>query len=96
MDSYSRVKSTHPEKQLEFAERLLKDHEKNAGLLLALGRLAKYCQLWGKARSYLEASIGIEDHIDTYKELGTLLEQLNEKKIAADYFRKGVMVAANN
>lgn len=94
VNHYSLVETSAPEKQLEFAESLLKDHENNAGLLLALGRLAKRCELWGKARSYLEASIGAENHIDAYKELGMLLEQLEEKDAAAEFFRKGILFAA--
>jgi HemY protein len=95
IELYGLVKSSAPEKQLSFAESLLKDHENNPALLLTLGRLCMHNDLWGKARSYLEASLGNKEKPETYKELGLLMEYLNEGKLAADYFRKGLLLASN-
>ena len=96
VDLYGQVKSSHPEKQLNFAESLLKYHEHNPVLLLALGRLCMLNDLWGKARAYLEASLGNREAADTYKELGLLMEYLNEDKLAASYFRKGLLLSGSN
>jgi HemY protein len=63
--------------------------------LLSLGRLCKHNKLWGKARSYLNASIGIKPHSDAYKELGQLLEQLNEHSQAVECYHKGLLLAAD-
>ncbi|HEB87766.1 MAG TPA: heme biosynthesis protein HemY [Gammaproteobacteria bacterium] len=89
---YGKAHSNKVDKQLAQAESWLKGHENNAILLLTLGRLCLYNQLWGKARSYLEASIGSDPFPETYRELGLLLEQLDEKDAAADCYRKGIML----
>ncbi|MGD8577000.1 MAG: heme biosynthesis HemY N-terminal domain-containing protein, partial [Thiohalophilus sp.] len=54
---YGLTRSSTPDRQLQQAEHWLKGRENNANLLLALGRLAIRCELWGKARSYLQASL---------------------------------------
>lgn len=89
---YGDVVSTTPVAQLEYAEQFLKQHEKNPALLLTLGKLSKRCDLWGKARSYLEASIGITPQRETYRELGELLEQLGESDKAALCFKDGLFL----
>lgn len=90
---YGLVKSSQLEKQLSFAESLSKDHDNHPILLLTLGRLCMYNDLWGKARAYLEASIGNKELAETYKELGLLMEYLNESKLAAEYFKKGLFLS---
>ena len=90
---YGLVKSSHPGKQLSFAESLSKDHDNHPLLLLTLGRLCMYNDLWGKARAYLEASIGTKEIPESYKELGLLMEYLNEKTLAAEYFKKGLLLS---
>ncbi|MDH5179214.1 MAG: heme biosynthesis protein HemY [Gammaproteobacteria bacterium] len=91
---YGLVQSEAPGKQLANAEVWLKGHEHNPVLLLTLGRLCLINQLWGKARSYLEASLGAGPRSETYTELGRLLEQLEEPDEARDCFRKGLLLAA--
>ena len=76
--------------QLGRAERWLKHHQDDAILLLTLGRLCVRSELWGKGRSYLEASLAIEPLAETYRELGTLLEKLNNKGAALDCYRKAL------
>lgn len=90
---YGLVKSSQLEKQLSFAESLSKDHDNQPILLLTLGRLCMYNDLWGKARAYLEASLGNKELPETYKELGLLMEYLNEPKLAAKYFKKGLFLS---
>jgi HemY protein len=46
--------------QIERAERWLRDHPENAVLLLTLAKLCIRQSLWGKAQSYLDASLFIE------------------------------------
>ena len=89
---YGLVKSSQLEKQLTFAESLSKDHDNHPLLLLTLGRLCMYNDLWGKARAYLEASVGNKELPETFKELGLLMEYLNEPKLAAEYFKKGLFL----
>lgn len=90
---YGLVKSSQLEKQLSFAESLSKDHANHPILLLTLGRLCMYNDLWGKTRAYLEASLGNKELPETYKELGLLMEYLNEPKLAAEYFKKGLFLS---
>lgn len=90
---YGLLEVKEKDKQLVTAESWLKGHERDPVLLLTLGRLCFRNQLWGKARSYLDASVGIEPQSDTYRELGQLLEKINQPKEAAEYYRKGLLLA---
>ena len=87
---YGRVEGPDAGKQLAFAEGLLGQQPRNAALLLALGRLALRARLWGKARGYLEASLGTATTADAYSELGNLLEQLGDGDAARECYRKGL------
>lgn len=91
---YGLLETSDPDKQLATAESWLRGHESNPVLLLTLGRLCVRNKLWGKARSYLDASIHIQPRSDSFKELGQLLEQLEEHEEAAEFFRKGLLLAA--
>lgn len=90
---YGLIESADPDKQLATAEGWLKTNKNNPVLLLTLGRLCKRNKLWGKAQSYIEASIGVQARSDSYKELGQLMEQLEEPDKAASYFRQGLLLA---
>lgn len=63
-------------RQLEIAERWLGQHSDDATLLSALGRLCERAQLWGKARTYYEASLALADHWRTRVLLGEMLARL--------------------
>ncbi len=76
--------------QLKYAEAWLKQHEKDADLLRALGQLSMRNSLWGKAQQYLEASLGLSPRAETYKTLGDLLKQMGEIEQAAENYRKGL------
>lgn len=69
------------------AENWLKLHPRDAGLLFSLGRLCIVAQLWGKAQSYLEASLGLAPAVDTHLALARLLEQLDRKDEAQRHYR---------
>ena len=62
--------------QLEQAERWLALHSEDATLLYALGVLCERAQLWGKAQSYLEASLAHDDAWRTRVALGELFARL--------------------
>ncbi|MFO7592611.1 MAG: heme biosynthesis HemY N-terminal domain-containing protein [Pseudomonadota bacterium] len=87
---YGRIRGADLNKQQDTAEHWLREYEHHPELLLALGRLSLQNQLWGKARSYLEASLGAEPRAETCCELGNLLSQLGEDELAAAYFRQGL------
>ncbi len=87
---YGRIKTDSLANQLSIAEDWLKERPKDPDLLLALARLCLQNRLWGKARSYLEASIGISPKVEAYQELGLLLEQIGEPDKALECFRAGL------
>jgi len=91
---YGQVKGANLNQQLNIAEHWLKEHEHHPELLLACGRLCLHDKLWGKARSYLEASLGMDARAETCCELGNLLHQLGEKEKASAYFRQGLELAS--
>ncbi len=92
---YGTLAGPDPARQLANAEAWLKMQGKNPVLLLTLGRLSKRNHLWGKARAYLEASLGIRPRPETYQELGGLLEQLKDKETALHCYRKGMLLMAS-
>lgn len=79
--------------QLVHAERWLTLYPNQPLLLLTLARLSMRCQLWGKARSYFEESLKLEESAVAYFEYGKLLEQLGEKSTA---YRDGLVFAISN
>lgn len=94
---YGLIKSEHAQQQLDFAESLLKNHNQNAVLLLTLGRLCINLELWGKAQAYFEASLGIDETAETYREIAQLVEQLGDKEKANKFYKKGCLINnANN
>ena len=64
----------------------------DAQLLLCLGRLSARDRLWGKARDYFESSYRVEHSAEVCAELGRLLTELGEPKVAAAYFREGLLL----
>jgi HemY protein len=64
-------------RQLETAERWLAAHSQDATLLYALGRLCERSQLWGKAQTYYEASLALDDHWRAHMALGEMLARLD-------------------
>jgi HemY protein len=87
---YGHIELVNPSHQLAVAEEWLQNHPEDPGLLLTLARLSLQNKLWGKARSYLEASIGIAPTAESYQQLGLLLEQLGENQEALRCFRAGL------
>lgn len=93
---YGEIVSNKPVRQLTVAEGWLNHHKQDATLLFVLGKLTLRNQLWGKARSYLEASIAIEPRPVTYRELGNLLERLDENNWAIiNCYKTGLQLATN-
>jgi HemY protein len=80
-------------KHLESAERWLEQHPGDPVLLLTLGRLCVHQGLWGKARSYLEASVAVEPSHSAYVELARLLERLGKAGEANSAYRRGLDLA---
>jgi HemY protein len=73
---YAECRAPDATRQLEIAERWLVAHNQDATLLYALGRLCERQQLWGKAQTYLEASLALDNHWRAHVTLGELLAKL--------------------
>jgi len=71
--------------QIEQAEKWLKLHSDDASLLLALGKLCLHQSLWGKAQSYLDASISLMPSREAYTALAQLAEKLHKSDDAYKY-----------
>jgi len=73
---YAQCRTPDPTKQLVEAERWLAAHDHDAVLLRALGMLCVRAQLWGKAQTYFEASLALDDAYETRVALGELFAEL--------------------
>ncbi|MDD5383334.1 MAG: heme biosynthesis HemY N-terminal domain-containing protein [Gallionella sp.] len=80
--------------QIRQAEKWLSQHKDDAGLLLALGKLCLHQKLWGKAQSYLEASISVSPSHAAYHALGQLAEQSGKADEALKYYQQAVAMKA--
>lgn len=80
-------------RQIERAERWLQDHREDGALLLALGRLCAQQQLWGKAQSYLEASLSVEATYAAHLELAQLHDRLGRADDARTHYRASLELA---
>jgi len=69
------------------AEAWLERQPRDANLLLVLGRLCRQQQLWGKAQSYVEASLSLAATRSAHIELAQLADQLERFDEAARHYR---------
>ncbi|MCF8197496.1 MAG: heme biosynthesis protein HemY [Sulfuritalea sp.] len=74
------------------AEKWLAHHPRDGALLLTLGRLCRQQQLWGKARSYLEAALAVAPSRAAHVELAQLLDQLEESALAVRHYREAAVL----
>ena len=89
---YSECLGSDVRQRHERAEKWLELHRKDAVLLLTLGRLCAHQGLWGKARSYLDASLSIESTHSAHLELARLLEREGRVEQAAAHYQKALDV----
>ena len=83
-------------RQLELAERWLQQHSGDAQLLHALGRLCERQQLWGKAQTYYEASLALDDGWRTHVALGEMLARLGRHDAANAHLAAALKLALGN
>jgi HemY protein len=79
---YAECRTADSTRQLETAERWLVSHSQDPRLLHALGRLCERESLWGKAQTYFEASLALDDHWRTHVALGELHARLGRTDLA--------------
>jgi HemY protein len=74
--------------RIESAERWLRERNRDPQLLATLGRLCAHAELWGKARSFLEASLSFEETRRARLDLARLAERLGQVEEAQRHYRK--------
>ncbi len=91
---YGRLSGPDVTGRIAHAERWLRERPADAGLLLALGRLCRSQRLWGKAQSYLEASLALDARREIHLELAHLLDELEKTDAANEHYRLSVGASA--
>jgi HemY protein len=91
--AYAECRPPDAKRQLEIAERWLAAHNQDAILLHALGRLCERSALWGKAQTYLEASLALDNHWRTHVALGELFTKLGRRDEAQAHLAAALRLA---
>lgn len=84
---YGRLEGGDQLARIARAEAWLRQHPGDALLLKALGRMCFRQRLWGKAQSYLEASLAIAPTQQAHLELARLFDQLERPEEANRHYR---------
>jgi HemY protein len=79
--------------QIQKAEAWLPAHSRDATLLLTLGRLCTHAELWGKARSYFDASIAVEPSHSAHLALADLDRREDREDAALGHERQALELA---
>jgi len=79
--------------RIDRAEGWLKQHREDAALLLTLGKLCAQIELWGKAQSYLDASVAVESTWSAHLALARLHERLGNVEAARKSYRESLDLA---
>jgi len=87
LEDYARCESGDVLGHIAHCERWLHAHPSDAMLLLTLGRLCARQQLWGKAQSYLEASLAVDASCAGHVELAGLFDHLERPDDANQHYR---------
>ena len=90
---YADCEGSETIRQIERAERWLASNPRDAVLLLVLGKLCARQELWGKAQSYLEASISVEPTYSAHLELAQLHDRLDKAEAARRHYRASLELA---
>ncbi len=90
---YAECKTDATLAQIERGERWLRQHARDAVLLATLGKLCMRQALWGKAQSYLEASVALAPTLDAHMTLARLMEKLGRNDEAIRHVRRSAELA---
>jgi len=80
-------------RRIERAEKWLKMNPRDSVLLLTLGRLCAGQELWGKAQSYLDASVAVEPSWSAHLALAELHDGLGHADAARRHYRESLDLA---
>ncbi len=95
IDLYGELAAADPSAHLKRIEAWLKERPEDPALLLAAGRASVRHQLWGKARSYLEASLAIRPVPEAYRALGQLMARVGETQSASVAYERGLAMTGS-
>ena len=90
---YAECKAEFTLPQIERAEGWLRRHARDPVLLATLGKLCMRQALWGKAQSYLEASVALAPTLDAHMTLARLMEQTGKRDEAIRHIRRSAELA---
>jgi HemY protein len=90
---YSELEADDPVSQLAAVEAWLKQYGEDPALLFVAGRLCLRNKLWGRAKSYLDASFRADPRPETLLELGRVYEATREEAAAENAYRRGLELA---
>lgn len=89
---YGRLAGGEQLERIARAEAWLERYPQDAQLLKALGRMCIRQRLWGKAQSYLEASLAVRPSQDAHLELARLFDQLGRTDEANRQYRASALI----
>lgn len=78
---------------LKQAEKWRADRPKDAVLLIVCATLCIRSELYGKARTYLQASLAVRPNLETYQLLAHLLEHIDDREHAYKVLKEAVAYA---
>ncbi len=87
---YGDARGSSPTRQIEQAEKWLHAQPRDAHLLLTLAQLCSVQQLWGKAQSYLEASLAIAPSAEGHIRMAELKTQSGQMSEACQHYQKAL------
>lgn len=88
--AYGELAVDPPERAFERIEGWLRSRPEEPALLFAAARQAARCELWGRARSYLEAAASRTGHAEVHRMLAELYERLGETERARRAYRRAI------
>lgn len=90
IERYGIIEHSNLGNAIKQAEKWLIENEKSPMLLLALARLHRKYQLWGKSKTYYNSSLNFSPSAGVYLELAGLLEELGEHENAQTCYKMGL------
>jgi len=87
---YGEVRGSSPTRQIEQAEKWLHAQPRDAQLLLTLAQLCAVQELWGKAQSYLEASLALAPSAEGHIRMAELKNQSGQTGEACQHYQKAL------
>lgn len=88
--AYGEVEVAEPLSLLQHLEKWLNERPQDPILLFTCARCCIRNELYGKARSYLEASLGIKPRLETYQMLAQLLELSGDRQASFKVLNDGL------